>query len=89
MKTNVTPIMGRPFVWLVDSRSEEGVQHTVSWLGDSLDSGPTCSCRAWAMRNRAHFAQHGKNYLCPHLILAKDKAWDEMVEEIKTQLLAQ
>ena len=85
----VTPIMNRPFVWLVDSRSEPGTQHTVSWLGDSMDSGPTCSCRQWAMKNRQHFSQHGTNFLCAHLIAAKDQSWLEMIESVKEQLLAQ
>lgn len=84
----VTPIMGRPFVWLVDSRSEAGVQHTASWVGDSMDSGPTCSCRSFAMKNRQHFAQHGTNFICAHLQACKDTAWGEMIEDVKEQLLA-
>jgi len=31
----------------------------------------------------------GKQFLCRHLILARDSAWLEMVEDVKIQLLAQ
>ncbi len=81
--------MGRPFIWKVQSRSDPSLEHTVSWVGDSMDSGPVCTCKQWAMKNRKHFAQHGENFICAHLQAAKDTAWREMIESVKEQLLAQ
>lgn len=85
----VEPILGRPFVWHVDSQSEPGKQHTVSWVGDSMDNGPVCTCRSFAMKNRQHKIDTGRNFICFHLRAAKDHAWDEMIETVRDNLLAQ
>jgi len=84
----VTPILGRPFVWMVDSQSVPGKQHTVSWVGDSMDNGPTCTCRSWAMNNRKHKQETGTNFICVHLRAAKDHAWAEMIENVRDQILS-
>lgn len=85
----VQPILGSPFKWLVDSQSEPGKQHMASWVGDALDNGPTCTCRSFAMKNRQHKIDTGRNFICVHLRAAKDHAWDEMIETIRDEQLAQ
>ncbi len=85
----IEPVLGRPFVWLVPSESEPGKVHTASWVGDAMDNGPTCSCRSFAMKNRQHKLDTGRNFICRHLRDAKDHAWGEMIETIRDELLSQ
>jgi len=79
----VTPILGEPFHFQVSSRSRPGHIHYAHWL-----NGPSCSCETFSYKNREHLAKTGKNYVCAHLQAAKDQCWDEMIENVKEQLLA-
>lgn len=79
----VTPIMGEAFHFKVSSRSRPGHDHFCNWLH------VTCTCETFSYKNREHRERTGKNYVCAHLLAAKDQCWDEMLEDVRTQLLSQ
>lgn len=81
----VEPIMGRPFSFWVQSRTDPAHRHLVSWLGEP----PSCTCHDWSMRNRKHTLETGSPYVCFHMIAAKDQCWSEMLEGVREQLLSQ
>lgn len=79
----VIPIMGEPFHFTVSSRSNPTAHHFCNWLH------VTCSCQSFAYKNREHRERTGKNYVCAHLEAAKNQCWNEMLEDVREQLLAQ
>ena len=80
-----TPIQGEPFRFLVSSRSKDGHDHVVDWMGDP----PSCSCSSYAYGNRKHMLEHGTPYLCAHLKAARDQCWLEIIEDAKEKILEQ
>lgn len=79
----VTPIMGEAFHFKVSSRSRPGVEHYANWLH------VTCSCETFSYKNREHKERTGKNYVCAHLLAAKESCWEEILEHTREQLLSQ
>lgn len=75
--------MGEPFHFTVSSRSRPNHFHYCHWL-----NGPTCTCETWSYKNREHKERTGKNFVCVHLQAAKDSCWDDMIENVKEQLLS-
>lgn len=80
----VTPVMGRPFAFYVQSRSG-GEDRFVDWLNQP----PTCTCPDWGMRQRTHFMETGKPYLCDHLTESREHCWNEILEHTREQTLSQ
>lgn len=77
----VIPILGDPFHFKVSSRSRPDHEHFANWLH------VTSSCETFSFKNRAHRDSTGKNYVCAHLQAAKDQCWDEMLVNVREQLL--
>ncbi len=79
----VEAIMGQPFQFQVQSRTNESQVHFVNWLHC------TCSCASFSFKNREHRGRTGKNYVCAHLAAAKDHCWETILDHTRTELLAQ
>lgn len=79
----ITPILGQPFCWRVQSRSRPQLEHFVNWVDES------CTCESYSMNRREHLERTQKNFRCAHLLATRDACWLEMLETYRSEVLAQ
>jgi len=76
-------VMGSPFTYWVTSESDPSKEHCVRWLERS------CSCEDYAYKNRTSLLTTGKPHLCKHMEATRSEEWDEIIETVKAEQLAQ